>query len=399
MVWCPVTTNTTWFARRNGKTFFTGNSGFQVEGEFASKHVIPLGQLIADFLTRNYLWPMLEKRIKDGHSTKQVGDIRHWRLIFDPSNIVARVDMATQALKLHDRGLLSERAVLATCGFELKDARTADERRQALIMDLIKTSPVTLAPVLLPLIDGLEHVVDYLPEPGEDGIVRNQRAGESGNENVERKPMRETNTDRKAPGKRTPEANPKGVPPVEGQDKVKLPGHPGEDTRNPTTSRVSIMESEEFATLVTSVTALAHSAKNRAVEKAGSRLVNLSKKNNDLKDKFSQMSKMEIVKTIDKDELYALETSHDALMVDVLSELHADIEAVFRAWVEEHLIGLSDVEVDGLVSQISREYTQAIIDFTIQTISLADHRFDNGLTVPANIALQILSTYIDDALL
>lgn len=161
----------------DGKSQLNNWTGYQVDAEFATKHIIPLGHLIANFLTRSYLWPMLAKRIKDGTSTKRIEDIKKYRIAFNPRNIVARIDKATLAMKLFERGILSAEATVRACGFEPSDMPTTNERRQSLIIDLFKASPVTLAPVLLPLIDGLEHLVGLIPLPGEDGRIHERTKG------------------------------------------------------------------------------------------------------------------------------------------------------------------------------------------------------------------------------
>jgi hypothetical protein len=123
-----------------------GNVAEQVDEEFVLKHVIPVGELVAEFLTVAYLRPMLQQ------FEQLTGAESDWfRYSLDTSPITADPDQSAAATQGHQMGLLSDEAWLAANGFT--DADRADDdvafRRQ--MLELARSAPVALGPVLLPL--------------------------------------------------------------------------------------------------------------------------------------------------------------------------------------------------------------------------------------------------------
>lgn len=140
----------------SGKSNVNNWTGYQINAEFTSNHIIPLGELIADFFTRSVLWPILAMRIKNKMSDKKLEDLKNYRFVFNPKNIIARIDKATLAMKLYEYDLISDQAAVKACGFEIADMPGDDDKRQKLILNLIKSSPSVLGPDLMPLLDGFE---------------------------------------------------------------------------------------------------------------------------------------------------------------------------------------------------------------------------------------------------
>ena len=159
-----------------GKGSLNHWTGKNIDGDLTSNHVIPLGELIARLITKHYLRPML---IQCGMSAEEA---EKYMVMFDASSILPRADQSTIAMKLYELEVISEKALLEYSGFEPTDAPDANERLQRTIFKLILSSPVTLAPLLLPLVDGLEGVAEelqLLKEAQEgDGPFRNKRSSE-----------------------------------------------------------------------------------------------------------------------------------------------------------------------------------------------------------------------------
>ena len=206
-------------------------TAFSVDEEFASKHVVPLGQLICEFLTVAYLRPMM---IRDETCTPE--EASRYHIIFDPSNIVARADQATIARKLFELDAISEEALLRYSGFDVTDSPSVDERRQRLIIDLIKASPVTLAPSLAPLLNGLEHLADIGLDEDKDGPVRNQTKDPKASKGRKLPRVRVNNT------RQGDEKDPKNVPDDDLRDADKTPGNDDEDDSRAPTSANSIID-------------------------------------------------------------------------------------------------------------------------------------------------------------
>lgn len=155
-------------------------TGASIDSELISNHVIPLGELIADLITECYFRPVLIQR---GMSPRNA---EKYSITFDPSEILPRQDKSTIACKLFEFEVLSEAALLECSGFKKSDAPDANERRQRLIFKLILSSPVTLAPLLMPKLDGLEDVAEELEriralaeeEGGSASVSANKRSAE-----------------------------------------------------------------------------------------------------------------------------------------------------------------------------------------------------------------------------
>lgn len=123
-----------------------GSVAESVDAEFIEKHVIPPGEMIAEFLTIAYLRPMLANF--EGMDT---ADTNWFRYALDPSTLTADPDRSQQATTGHDRLLLSDAAWMAANGFAADDMPEADEQYRRRLIDMSVKAPVTLAPVLLPL--------------------------------------------------------------------------------------------------------------------------------------------------------------------------------------------------------------------------------------------------------
>lgn len=161
-----------------GKGTLNHWTGSNIDSNLTSNHVIPLGELIAELITENYLRPVLIQR---GMSPAEA--YRH-HVVFDPSEILPRADRSTIACKLYELEVISERALLESSGFSITDAPSENERRQRTMLKLILSSPVTLAPFILPRLNGFEEIAEDLrsvaEERGQEGSIRNERSAETG---------------------------------------------------------------------------------------------------------------------------------------------------------------------------------------------------------------------------
>lgn len=126
LVWCPVVEGCgTWLARRNGRSFFTGNSGFgswSIEGEFVRLQIAPMLRLIAAALTVAY-------------------EVEY---SYDTSPLTVRPNKAVEAQALYDRGVIGDATLRASAGFTEDDApepgfETSPSMDMA--MNLVRLSP------------------------------------------------------------------------------------------------------------------------------------------------------------------------------------------------------------------------------------------------------------------
>ena len=115
-----------------------------IDQDFLVKHIQPIGQLIADFLTENYLRPMLQ-----AFEDMSEEEAFEWKVVFDPSPVTARADEAKSARDLRD--LLSDEAILSANGFDKADQVSDEQRTERRVWELIRLNPVIFAPLLLQL--------------------------------------------------------------------------------------------------------------------------------------------------------------------------------------------------------------------------------------------------------
>ena len=94
------TENGTWLARRNGQTFYTGNSAWLTSDEEVRLVTSPMVATICHALTVGWLRPTLE--LLDGQ------DPRRFMVWFSTDNLSLRPDKSQDARALHDAGILSE---------------------------------------------------------------------------------------------------------------------------------------------------------------------------------------------------------------------------------------------------------------------------------------------------
>ncbi|MER7842203.1 hypothetical protein ABTY98_41570 [Streptomyces sp. NPDC096040] len=119
-IWCPTTPNGTWLARHEGSVFFTGNSAWALKDEAITLGVEPKLGTVADALTSQYLQPLLE--------AENVPDALDCMVWYDTSPLRVRTNRAETALKVHERGAISDSALRRETGFNDSDAPTEEER-------------------------------------------------------------------------------------------------------------------------------------------------------------------------------------------------------------------------------------------------------------------------------
>ncbi|ORL93414.1 hypothetical protein A5N78_04570 [Prescottella equi] len=141
VLWCPTTLNHTWFARRNGQSFFTGNTGWLITSEEVTLVLSPTVATICHALTAGFLHPMLQ--------AEGVEDWADYLVWFDASELELRPDKSVDSRELFDKGLLGGAAVLRENGFTDKDAPKPEEEKKSILTKLLMARP-ELAEKLLP---------------------------------------------------------------------------------------------------------------------------------------------------------------------------------------------------------------------------------------------------------
>lgn len=124
VVWCPTTTNGTWFARRNNTMYFTGNTNAKnIDESLYKSHIEPMALMLCDSLQSAYFRPLLSRKFPKLTST----ELDYLCVWYDPSEIVTKADPAESADKGHEKMILSDDAWRAAHGFSDADAPNEEE--------------------------------------------------------------------------------------------------------------------------------------------------------------------------------------------------------------------------------------------------------------------------------
>jgi hypothetical protein len=90
---------------------------WQLEESAVKIHIAPVLEVIVEGLTQTYLRPML--KAADYPLVDEAGD--PYVIWYDYSALVQQPDRSTEAFNLHDRGLMSNEALVRETGFDIDD--------------------------------------------------------------------------------------------------------------------------------------------------------------------------------------------------------------------------------------------------------------------------------------
>lgn len=142
-----------------GKAGLNHWSSYNVDADLIGKHVNPVGEMIAEFITVAYLRPMLAEF---EYVTDE--DVLRFELVFDSRILTARQDEGPAATGAWDRMALSDTSYLRANGFELDDYPSDDERKRRTLEKVLMADPGTYGPLLLPeLYPELSHLFSGSP--------------------------------------------------------------------------------------------------------------------------------------------------------------------------------------------------------------------------------------------
>ncbi len=128
-----------------GKAGLNHWSSYNVDADLIGKHVNPVGEMIAEFITVAYLRPMLAEF---EHLSDQ--DVLRFELLFDSRILTSRQDEGPAATGAWDRMALSDATYLRANGFDMEDYPTGDERQRRLLEKVVLSDPRNFGPRLLP---------------------------------------------------------------------------------------------------------------------------------------------------------------------------------------------------------------------------------------------------------
>jgi len=142
-----------------GKSSMSHWGAWNLDADFLAKHVKPVGELLADFVTFAYLRPMLE-----AFEDMDADEAAQWRVELDMASVSARQNEAEGAEKLAD--ILSDETRLKAHGFDVGDMAEPEVIAQRRLWQLVSTHPATFAKLLSKIL-GMEDISeeDFAPTP------------------------------------------------------------------------------------------------------------------------------------------------------------------------------------------------------------------------------------------
>lgn len=268
----------------SGKGGLNDWTGYAVDSDLIEKHVKPLGEWIANFLTTSYLRPMLVQY--EGMSEEEAAN---YRILFDASQITAHADAGPNARAAWDRKVLSDITYLRENGFDESDMPTEDELKTRDLRALMEAEPVIFGPQIIGMLyPELEGVIEV---PGLDTVDTE-------------KPQNPRNLDPGSPTdlpERKNHTGPKAGPVID-QDT----GHDAPIPRGPDGPR---MEESIIDRLATS----ADAALIRALEKAGNRLLSSMNGHKEMRAQFTNTPPRLIPSVVGPGNLRTLKTDQSLL--------------------------------------------------------------------------------------
>lgn len=319
-----------------------GNVAISIDQDLINKHVLPAGELLADFFTVAYLRPMLETF--EGLNPEESQGFRY---AFDPAKIMSNGDEPQAADRLHKAEKLSDEAYVRANGFDVADMPDDDELTARRTWSLIQSAPAVFAPALLTRVPGFTDVDVTKLGPGGPGDG--------------------------------------GSPTGGGPDGVGLfsPEAP--------TGR-SLANSVEL--LGRSLVVAADAALEAALERAGSRIVSSASRHPDttLRDRMRSVSKARALTIVGDADLKAL-----GLDVGRLLDGAWDSLAIrSRAWIRQHLIdeGHQGFEADDRAALAANLLCTAVNEYVVEHAHSGFKVGPNGLRLPDAVVLAALDQLV-----
>lgn len=176
-IWCPVTGNSTWLARRNGKVFYTGNSGWLIDEQSWKAHLMPVTQQMCNDFASAYLRPAARD-----------ANVANWQKVvigYDAAEVINHPDRGKDALSAYGDRAIGKEALRKYLGFLEEDAPTEAELDE---MIGVAVRDGSLARFGIPQIRG----TGIEPKPGEvegtSGTVTTAPTGAGTGADVEKGP-------------------------------------------------------------------------------------------------------------------------------------------------------------------------------------------------------------------
>jgi len=353
-----------------GKGALNHWSAYNIDQEFISKHVAPKGDLIADFLSEAYLRPMLEEF--ESMTPDQAGE---YRLAFDTSAVRTVTDEAANGRIVYDRGEASGASLRRTHGLTEADAPSDEERQSRDAKDLLGKIP-TLAPTLLPLIDGFEDVAIVAPPvvPG-IGNMPGPNPAQGGTPIVQGTPG--TPQTQRLPAGRKEATGP-------------APSNGTEPTAN-SGSDVPVPRGPGLSAIVRDLVVAADAALDRAFERAGTRLASsvVNKKDDPLCDRVRGVDRVMVMSLASPADLSRIDLSPTKLLDGAWDRISATARKLIREYLEAE--GENPLLADDKSALAASNLCQELDTYARFMLHRSLPTHTNGMRVPDDLVIRALS--------
>lgn len=340
-----------------GKSAANHWTSWNVDNDMLFKHVVPLGDAIADFLTYAYLRPMCE--IAD----MSVGDAARFTLKFDPAPLATKQDDDSKAIDLWARGLISDNAVIEKQGWDPDVMKPDDkERSRRLLEQLVTSKAVVLSDAGWRAL-GLDPSWFTVTPVGFGGFPSGSGGG----------PIDPSDPDEETAG---------GIP---DSGTTGMPTRPGRPQRPPTGSPSDQglperPDSVPTDVLVAKLAASADSARDRALEKAGNRIITAVGRRPQFAGRLARCSKFDVMHNISREELAAMNFTADSLLDGAWTQF----EQTARYWIRTHLQswGIELPVADAAAAQAAVRIAEGLQSYTVEHFHTAVAVNRDGFKVP-----------------
>lgn len=331
-------------------------TGWNVDTDYVVKHVAPIGELLADFLTHAYLRPMLEEF--EGLEPEEAA---RFSLEFDANPILSAADESNTARALYGLDAISKLALVRHSGFEEGDMPEPEEivGKQALAMVLRNAN---LAPYLIHLIPGFENVtidvgLGIRTATSQVTAPTEPTAPDGGDQTAP------TGTgdmpDLTGPGS---DAGPAGAPEAEG---------PG------------------FTALVDRLAVAADSALERALERAGQKLINRSRSDTTLRDRLAAVDKIDSLTMVSAGELRRMRLSYQDLFGDAWDRYAPKARQWVQAWLER--TGMEPLMAGDAAARAVNDLCHTLDTWLAPQVHRKLNANRNGLRVPTELVDTVMA--------
>jgi len=316
-------------------------TGYNIDSEFASKHVIPLGEALAEFITTSYFRPML---VQFEDFTEEEAEA--FALKFDSSSIISKPE-AGQVRGAWDRRVASDLTYLRSLGLDEDAMPNEEEKKRRWLEAILESDPVVWGPVLMPvlhpetadLFNGLGAPVAAIDAPSREG------SGMTGPDTAPDPSL------------------------VDGMDEPDAP--------STSTSTV------DTSALVDRLAVAADAALERALERAANRVLPFVNGDEELRARLRSTEKVDVLTAIGSTRFRGFSISTDEVMAGAWDSF----EMKGRAWVRRYLVqtGAPDWYAEEQSEAIIAEITGLLQQHAMSSLHRPMQRGDNGLLVPTDL--------------